>query len=78
LFSLAPTVRQFLAVPGDPMESSSITPLPSVSTPSFPAENRMSMSGCSHMNRSTAREFWVYTPFAGAPQELVWIRAPAR
>jgi len=53
-FSLAPTVKQFFAVPGGPMESVSITPPASLSTPSFPAENRRSMSGCVHMNSSAA------------------------
>jgi len=59
LFSLAPTVRQFFAVPGDPIESGSITPSESSSTPEFPAENKISMSGWFHMNSSTARAFWL-------------------
>jgi hypothetical protein len=35
------------------------------------------MSGCSHMNSSTARAFSVYSPAVGAPHEFVWMRAPA-
>jgi len=45
---------QFLAVPGDPMES--VLMMPSrgaVSTPSFPAENVMTMSLLFHTNLST-------------------------
>jgi hypothetical protein len=55
LFSLAPTVRQFLAVAGVPIESGSTTPLPLTSLPSLPAENRISMSGLFHTNLSTVR-----------------------
>ena len=52
-FSEAPTARTFLAVAGDPIESSSTSPSELPSSPALPAEVTISRSGLSHMNVST-------------------------
>jgi hypothetical protein len=40
-FSVAPTVRTFFAVPGEPKESRSTSPFEFVSSPSFEAAKRI-------------------------------------
>ena len=69
---------QFLAVPGDPIELVSTIPSAGlVSTPSFPAENVITMSLLFQANWSVCWESVVYAPATGAPQEFEWTRAPS-
>ncbi len=56
LFSLAPTVSTFLAVPGDPVESRSTTPSRLTSVPSLPAEVVIRKARLFQVNWSTVRE----------------------
>src|SRR5688572_30174762 len=81
---LAPTVSAFLAVAGDPMLIQSTNPAcdfrtpicGSAAVPSLPAEMTMSMSLWLYAKSSTSSEFTRYDDFVGAPQLLLWIRAP--
>jgi hypothetical protein len=52
-FSLAPTVMQFFAVPGDVTLPGLIDPSPSLSVPSLPAATSTHMSLRRHTNRSS-------------------------
>ena len=76
-FSVAPTVRTFFAVAGEPMESKSISPSRGVvSTPSLAAAKRITNSSCVRALLSACIDEVVYCPATPEPQELVWTRLP--
>src|SRR6266511_2734249 len=81
LLRLAPTVRAFLQVAGDPIDNQSGKPTALLkrvaACPSFPAAMTISMSRCSATNSSTSSELSVYADCVAEPQLLLWILAPA-